>query len=487
MKKREISKDAIKKHIKKDKSVRRNLARKSFYWFFTIYLSSYIKYESADFQKQIFNVAQDRIEKSIVITAFRGSGKSTIASLAYPIWAMITGAKKFIIILSQNQNLCKLILANIKAELEKNSLLISDFGPFKQIDDEWRANSLLVNAYGTRIACISSGESIRGIRHKENRPDLIIIDDVEDVASTKTKEGRDKTFNWVTREVIPTGDKNTKTIIIGNKLHEDCLMMRLKKAIEDGSFPATYMEYPLLDEDGVCLWPQKFPTEESIKELKDSVVTDSAWKREYLLMIVADDDAVILREWIQPYDNIPLIEEPRFIATGIDLAISENSRADLTAMVSATVFGYGKDLKVYILPNPINKRLSFPETVNIAKTLSTALGSGIPTKLYIEEVAYQSAIIQQLKSDGFPAEGVKVAGNDKRARLAIIAHWIHNGNILFPKQGCEELISQLVDFGYESHDDLADAFAILVLKIIQKSRCYIIRGGRLPFNIRVEI
>jgi predicted phage terminase large subunit-like protein len=247
------------------------------------------------------------------------------------------------------------------------------------------------------------------------------------------------------------------------------------------------MEFPLLDENGVCLWPQKFSTEESIKELKDSVITDSAWKREYLLMIVADDDAVILREWIQPYDNIPLIEEPRFIATGIDLAISENSRADLTAMVSATVFGYGKDLKVYILPNPINKRLSFPETVNIAKTLSTALGSGIPTKLYIEEVAYQSAIIQQLKSDGFPAEGVKVAGNDKRASLAIIAHWIHNGNILFPKYGCEELISQLVDFGYESHDDLADAFAILVLKIIQKSRCYIIRGGRLPFNIRVEI
>ena len=485
--KKKISNSDIEKQIKKNPAFRRKLARKSFYWFFTIYLSRYIKYESADFQKQIFDTLQDREVKSAVITAFRGSGKSTIASLAYPIWAMVTGAKKFIIILSQNQNLCKLILANIKAELEKNSLLLYDFGPFKQIDEEWRANSLLVTAYGTRIACISSGESIRGIRHKENRPDLIIIDDVEDMSSTKTKEGRDKTFNWVTRDVMPTGDKNTKTIIIGNKLHEDCLMMRLKKAIEDGSFSATYMEYPLLDEDGNCLWPQKFDTEDSINELKDSVVIDSSWQREYLLKIVPEDDAVILREWVQYYDSIPLIERPRFIATGIDLAISEHSRADLTAMVSARVYRYEKDLKIYILPNPVNKRLSFPETVKEAKFLSDTLGHGIPTKLYIEEVAYQSAIIQELKSQRYPAEGVKVAGTDKRARLAIIAHWIHNGSILFPREGCKELITQLVGFGCETHDDLADAFAILVLRIIQSSRYSVIRCGKLPFNIGVEI
>lgn len=484
---KKISKAYIKKQIKKNPAFRRKLARKSFYWFFIIYLSNYIKFESAYFQKQIFNVVQDRNKKSIVITAFRSSGKSTIASLAYPIWTMITGQKKFIIILSQNQNLTKQMLKNIKDELENNLMLIADFGPFKQIDDEWRANALLINAYGTRIACISSGESIRGIRHRENRPDLIIIDDVEDVDSTRTKEGRDKTFNWVTREVIPAGDKNTKTIIIGNKLHEDSLMMRLKKAIEEGSFPAIYLEFPLLDENGVCLWPQKFPTIESINELKNSVITDSAWKREYLLMIVSDDDAVIVRDWIQYYSSIPLIKRPRLVATGIDLAISENNKADLTAMVSAIVFGYEKDLKVFILPNPVNKRLSFPETVDVAKTLSNTLGKGIPTILYIEEVAYQSAIIQELKSQGYPAEGVKVIGTDKRARLAITAHWIHNGSILFPSKGCEDLITQLVGFGNETNDDLADAFAILILRIIQSSRRCVIRYGRIPYDRGVEI
>ena len=347
MTKKKINKKGIEKQIGKDKSIRTELARRSFYWFFTIYLSSYIKYQTADFQRQIFELAQNDSIKSAVITAFRGSGKSTIMSLAYPIWAMIKGEKKFIIILSQNQSLCKLMLANIKAELEKNTLLISDFGPFKQIDDEWSQHTLLVNAYDCRIACISSGEAIRGIKHKENRPDLIIFDDVEDISSTRTKEGRDKTFNWVTREVIPAGDRSTKTIVIGNKLHEDGLMMRLKSAIEEGGFSATYMEYPLLDEEGTCLWPHKFNTEKDIDDLKDSVATESAWQREYLLKIVPEDDAVIHREWIKYYESHPLNVNLRYIATGIDLAISQNSRADYTAMVSARVYGFGSDLKIY--------------------------------------------------------------------------------------------------------------------------------------------
>jgi len=37
---------------------------------------------------------------------------------------------------------------------------------------------------------------------------------------------------------------------------------------------------------------------------------------------------------------------------------------------------------------------------------------------------------------------------------------------LFPEKGCEELIDQLIGFGKEKHDDLADAFAMLVIKII---------------------
>ena len=220
----------------------------------------------------------------------------------------------------------------------------------------------------------------------------------------------------------------------------------------------------------VCLWPQKYPSEKHIDNLKSSVVSEAAWQREYLLKIVPEDDAVILREWIKYYDCLPEGKNLRYIATGIDLAISKNSSADYTAMVSAKIYGYGSDLKIYILPHPVNERLNFPQTVERAKLLSTSYGNGYPTKLFIEDVGYQKSLIEELERQGYPAEGVKVAGQDKRERLTLTTPQIKNGDILFPKKGCEDLIGQLVGFGYETHDDLADAFAILVLKISQSSR-----------------
>jgi len=471
---KKIKKSDIEKYIFKDPVIRRTLAKKSHFWFFHIYLAEYITYKTALFQKEIFYLTKASDVKAAVITAFRGSGKSTIMALSYPIWAMIgVPQKKYIIILSQTQQLCKLILANIRAEFEKNELLKRDFGPFRQISEEWSQNTVLVNGYGCRIASISCGESIRGIRHKQYRPDLIIIDDVEDLQSVRTKEGRDKTYSWLTGDVIPAGDRNTKIIVVGNKLHEDGLMMRLKKAISDGNYSAEYREYPFLDEFRKPLWEEKFKNQAQIDKLKSSVGSEAAWQREYLLKIVPEDEAIILREWIKYYDCLPEDDKNlRYIATGIDLAISQNESADYTTMVSAYIYVYNENLRIYILPYPINKRMSFPETVESVKNLSLSLGRGQPTKLFIEDVGYQRSLIEELVRQGYPANGVKVMGQDKKARLTLTTHLIKNGNILFAKKGCEDLINQLVGFGYEAHDDLADAFAILILKIQEISLRY---------------
>ncbi|MCL5071024.1 MAG: hypothetical protein M1308_09030 [Actinobacteria bacterium] len=329
--------DFIKK-IYIDKELRMALCRKSHYWFFHTYLPDYVKYPTADFQKEIFQITENDNIRTAVITAFRGSAKSTIVSLSYPIWAMLkVQAKKHIVIISQTQQLCEVILDNIRRELEKNSLLSSDFGPFRQVSDKWNSSILIVN--DCRISAISCGEAIRGIRFGEDRPDLIILDDVEDLSSVKTKEGRDKTFNWLTGDVIPIGDINTKIMIIGNKLHEDGLMMRLKKAIDEDKFSAIYRQYPLLDNNGNCLWPGKFSTPENITELRKSIPSESAWRREYLLEIVNEEDAVVLPQWIKYYHEIyEDSEDLRYIAIAVDLAISEKDSADFTAMVAAKVY-----------------------------------------------------------------------------------------------------------------------------------------------------
>jgi len=45
---------------------------------------------------------------------------------------------------------------------------------------------------------------------------------------------------------------------------------------------------------------------------------------------------------------------------------------------------------------------------------------------------------------------------------------VQNGQVVFPTHGAQELITQLLRFGVEKHDDLVDAFAILLLKVAEK-------------------
>ena len=71
-------------------------------------------------------------------------------------------------------------------------------------------------------------------------------------------------------------------------------------------------------------------------------------------------------------------------------------------------------------------------TIEQANILSTYLGNGYPTKLFIEDTGYQRSIIQELVRQGYNAEGVKLLGQDKKARPILTTCLIKNGNILFP-------------------------------------------------------
>ena len=71
------------------------------------------------------------------------------------------------------------------------------------------------------------------------------------------------------------------------------------------------------------------------------------------------------------------------------------------------------------------------------------------------------------KEEGFSAEGISLNGQDKRGRLMLTTALLQNGQILFPEKGAEELIRQLVGFGAEKHDDLVDAFSLLILQEIK--------------------
>jgi len=479
-----ISESEIKRLIN-DQSSRVEITKKSHLWFFSLYFNHYMFYRFAGFHYKMFNLTEDETINTALIMAFRGSAKSTIFTLSYPIWAILGKLeKKFVIILGQTQRQARQHLINIRKELECNNLLKADLGPFKEIEDEWGSMSLVIPKYNARITAASMEQTIRGMKHLQYRPDLIICDDIEDLQSVKTKEGRDKIHQWISGEVIPAGDKNTKTIFVGNLLHEDSLLMRLKDKIEANAMSGKLLTVPLINRKNQITWIGKYANMKEIEVERKKVANDNSWSREYLLKIMSDHERVIHPEWIKYYDEIPNDysskrdkDRFRFHATGLDLAISDKESADYTAMVSAQMFGAYKHFKIYILPNPINKRLSFPETVATVGSLIELNSCYNKYRVFVENVGYQQALIQLLDKVLCTAthetrEKVKIEEfiprGDKRARLAAISPYIQNGKIMFPKKGAEALINQLVNFGKERHDDLVDAFVCLATKMINR-------------------
>ena len=458
-------------HIRADRKVRMTTAEQSHEWFFSLYLADYLMYPSAPFQQEIFNLTERTDINHVVIVAFRGSGKSTLVTLSYPIWAILGAQqKKFVLILSQTQNQARMHLANIKSEFENNELLRADYGPLEEESDEWGSTSLVLSQYGARISAASTDQSIRGIRHGKHRPDLIICDDVEDLLSVKTYESRNKAHNWLTGEVIPAGDNRTKLVMVGNLLHEDSLLMRVKTGFDLGNMDGIFKAYPLVSDNGQIAWPGKYPDVKAVEAARRKLGNDRAWLREYMLKIVPDEDQIIMPEWLRYYDDLPTDNDEqkfRYHGVGVDLAISQRSTADCTAMVSARIYGNADDLKIYINPNPVNARMSHLKTLDKTRELVDKLGDKSDVKLFVEEVGYQGSVIEQLNKDNYKAEGVKVLGQDKRARLLSVSHLVESGKVRFPRYGCHQLIQQLLGFGSERHDDLVDAFAILLQKVLE--------------------
>ena len=116
--------------------------------------------------------------------------------------------------------------------------------------------------------------------------------------------------------------------------------------------------------------------------------------------------------------------------------------------------------------------MNFPDTILEIKRVSAVLEQDykrVPTVL-VENVSYQMAVVQQLTIEKILAEPVAISGMNKQTRLEMATPYIRQGKVLFPQKGAESLISQIVNFGIEKHDDLVDAFTIIVLKVLQSDR-----------------
>lgn len=464
----EASDDLIRKVIN-DTKIRCEVTKNSFIWFFYVYFVDYAQYPIADFQKEIFRIVEADDDEFIkIITSFRGSAKSTIITLAYTIWAILgIQQRKYVLIISHTQAQANMHFANVRNILEENELLKKDLGPFTDYKEAWGSMSIVLKRYGARISAASTEKTIRGARHRQYRPDLVILDDIEDINSVKTQDSRDKLYQWFTSEVVPLGDIHTRIIVVGNLLHKDSLLTRLQADIDEGKIDGSYFNYPLLDSKGKIQWPGKYPNKAAIERERRKVNDHVTWHREYLLEMVNDVDQVIHHDWIQTYSSIPQVILDGYHETicGVDFAASEKAKADHSALVSLIVAWHDNKLKVYVLPDPFYGRVTFPAFQEQIAAKYAGVTDSRPVKFIVESNGMQKGLVQILETAGLPVEAVHVS-TDKRARVAMISPLIKSGQVEFHYMSNKQLITQLTGFGVEKYDDLVDALTIALNYVI---------------------
>jgi predicted phage terminase large subunit-like protein len=164
------------------------------------------------------------------IAAPRGEAKSTMVSLIFVLYCVVQKLKHYpIIVMDAFEQACEM-LEGVKAELEANPRLQSDFPEACGQGRVWRVGCI-VTANERKVEAFGSNKKIRGRRHGPHRPDLAILDDIENDENVATPGQRDKLERFVTKGVLSLGppDDSMDAILIGTVLHYDSVLSRFLK------------------------------------------------------------------------------------------------------------------------------------------------------------------------------------------------------------------------------------------------------------------
>jgi predicted phage terminase large subunit-like protein len=188
------------------------------------------------------------------LAAPRGEAKSTKISMSFVLWCVITGIKWYPIIVMDAFEQAAEMLEAIKAELEANPRIKGDFPDAAGQGKVWRVG-VITTANGRKVEAFGSSKKIRGRRHGPHRPDLAVMDDIENDENVLTPAQRDKLQNFVTKGVLSLGppDDSMDAIIVGTVLHYDSVLARfLKNPLWNHKVFKAIMQWP----DRMDLWDQ---------------------------------------------------------------------------------------------------------------------------------------------------------------------------------------------------------------------------------------
>jgi len=262
----------------------------------------------------------------VAIAAPRGFGKTSLVALAFMARYILFGITPFIVYINKSHDAASLQTENLKRELLSNDLIKKIFGNVKpeatdDFEEEFSKKAWV--AQGTRVMPRGTGQQVRGILHKNSRPGLFVLDDIEDPQQITNEDYRRKTYEWLYADVlkaVPQVGKESesyKIVYIDTLKHEDSILQRL---IESPDWESVRLE--ACDDDFNPTAPEFLSREKVLKEWEDysNAGQSDVFFREMRNLPISTQDASFRDEYFRYY-NIPM---GTYFREGIDTSMTES-------------------------------------------------------------------------------------------------------------------------------------------------------------------
>lgn len=390
----------------------------------------------------------------------RGFSKTTIAGQAVPLYNILYQIVPFLFYLSETATHSRMQATNVRRELDDNPRIKEDFGVLKpKMSDEQKwAEHFFETTTGFAVGTQGRGGQVRGMNHRGQRPQRIILDDVEDPESAADDEQRRKTRRWLYADVLPALpplDKTAGLVALGTILNKDALLAHLEK---DAQF--TVVRLGAMDRKGEPLWPDYMTRAEYDKKRLQFQERGllHLFHMEYDNKIIETELSPFQQRFFQYGQHPPLSE----LRTSIycDPAISPKRTADEAVIAVAGIeVGTGKIWKL----DEWAKVGATPRNI-IDMFFMLRRKWGFPRHNGVESNAYQAALVHLMreemfrKRDYFEIQGINNQ-TKKEIRIQGILQPRYSAMYVWHARAFPEFETQLLDWPNPAKFDRADAFA----------------------------
>lgn len=460
----------------------REKARKDYGFFVEKVFPHYAKCATAEFQIK----AARKLKKEQNIKAGfiwpRGHAKSTHFDIFIPLWLMIQKPRQInvMVLVGKSEDSARTLLGDVQAELMHNNTFRHYFGEQKNFGS-WADGQFVTND-NVAFFARGRGQSPRGLRHHEARPDYIVIDDLDDDELINNPKRVNDLTHWVKTALFGALDTGRgRFIMVGNLISKNSVLANIA-----ASKDVWVSKINAMDKNGKPVWPEKWTIDEI--ERTKNFMGYRAFQKEFMNNPVTEG-AIFKNEWIQWKRMLPLNRYDELVAY-CDPSFKKSSKNDFKAIKL-----WGKKGSELHNIDAFVRQTSVNEMVRWFYDLHERLPQGAVCHYYIEANFLQDILLDEFYTEGLargyqlPIKPDKRKKPDKFQRIEAISPLWERGVVYYNQAKKQDKdmqagLEQTLAFekGSRAHDDGPDADegAINILQRHGRSRKFEPAFGNRP-------